>query len=146
MRLFADWQNDMVWQTMNGHDKYTRRLELTNGDPWRFSSLKVSKQRYSARRRGLNWALDADSTVKKIAESTHCAISGRPLEFEIDNVNSPSIDRKNSGIGYTDCNIQIVTTGINKAKQDLSDDEFIKLCCDVAANNGWIKRDIGVES
>lgn len=130
---------------MDEYDKYTRLLELTNGDPWRFSSLKVSKQRYNAKRRGIDWTLNDDRLIKKIAESTHCAISGRELQFEINNIDSPSIDRKNSNLGYSARNVQIVTTAINKAKMDLSDAEFIKLCCDVAANNGWVKRDVGVE-
>jgi len=118
---------------------------MTNGDPWRFSSLKVSKQKYAAKRRGIDWTLNDDRLIKKIAESTHCAISGRELQFEINNIDSPSIDRKNSNLGYSARNVQIVTTAINKAKMDLSDAEFIKLCCDVAANNGWVKRDVGVE-
>jgi hypothetical protein len=124
----------------NYYDIYTRTLELTNGDPDRFASLKVSKQKYAAKRRGLDWKLNDDRIIKKIAESKYCALSGRKLEFEIDNINSPSIDRIKNHLGYTPRNVQIVTTAVNRAKNMLTDDEFIKMCCDVAVNHGYVKK------
>jgi hypothetical protein len=125
---------------MNGYDKYTRILELTNGDPWRIAGNRVSKQQYAARTRGIEWKLDRERTVRRIAQSTHCALSGRRLVFEIDNIDSPSIDRKNSDRGYTSRNTQIVTSAVNKAKHDLTEQEFIDMCCDVAKKHGWVKR------
>jgi hypothetical protein len=123
---------------MNEYDKYTRHLELTNGDPWRIASLRVSKQKYAAKTRNLDWTLNYDVVVKKIANSTHCALSGRELVFEVDNIDSPSIDRKKNHLGYTPRNIQIVTSAVNKAKNTLSDQEFIEMCCNVAEKHGWI--------
>ena len=124
---------------MDGFEKYTRLLELTNGDPWRLASLRVSKQRDAANRRCISWDLDREDTVQLIAESTHCAISGRPLVFEIGNKDVPSIDRKDSLKGYTRRNIQIVSSSVNIAKNNLTDQEFIDMCCSVAENNGWRK-------
>jgi hypothetical protein len=123
---------------MNQYEKYTRLLEVTNGDPWRIASLRVSKQKYAAKKRGLNWSLNDNRIIKKIAESTHCALSGRLLKFEIDNIDSPSIDRKKNHLGYTARNVQIVTSAVNKAKNVLTDEEFIEMCCSVAEKNGWI--------
>ena len=124
---------------MNGYDKYTRLLELTNGDPERIASLRVSKQKYSAKKRGIGWKLDDQRIKRKIAKSTHCALSGRKLVFEVDNIDSPSIDRIKSHLDYTHHNIQIVTTAVNKAKHDLTDDEFLQICFDVAVKHGYSK-------
>ena len=124
---------------MNGYDKYTRYLELINGDPWKIAALKVSKQRYAAKRRDIDWNLNDEKTIKKIAQSTHCAISGRKLVFEIDNKDSPSIDRIKNHLGYTARNTQIVTSAVNRAKNTLTDQEFVQMCCDVAAKQGWKK-------
>ena len=122
---------------MNEFDKYTRLLELTNGNPERLAKLRVSKQKYNAKLRGIDWKLNDHNMVKKIATSTHCAISGRPLVFEIDNKDSPSIDRIKSQLTYTVRNTQIVTTAVNKAKHTLTDQEFVEMCCSVAEKNGW---------
>jgi hypothetical protein len=123
---------------MNEFEKYTRLLELTNGDPLRLASLRVSKQKYSASARGIKWKLDTDVTIKRIATSTHCAISGRPLIFEIGHKDVPSIDRKDSNKGYTKRNTQIVSSSVNRAKNTLTDQEFVEMCCSVAEKNGWI--------
>jgi len=123
---------------MNEFDKYTRHLDRTNGDPWRIASLRVSKQKYAAKKRGLDWTLNDNIVINKIAKSTRCALSGRALVFEIDNIDSPSIDRKKNHLGYTARNIQIVTSAVNKAKNVLSDQEFIQMCCDVAEKHGWL--------
>jgi hypothetical protein len=130
---------------MDEFDRYTRRLELTNGDPWRLARLRVPKQRYAAGKRGIDWDLDIEATVKRIATSTHCAISGRPLVFEISHKDVPSIDRKNSLKGYTRSNTQIVSSCVNIAKNKLTDQEFVEMCCDVAKMNGWIQPNTPLE-
>ena len=53
---------------MNGYDKYTRYLEHTNGDPWKIAAHKVSKQRYAAKRRDIDWNLNDEKTIKKAVE------------------------------------------------------------------------------
>lgn len=123
---------------MNEYDKYTKRLDTLNSDPVSFASLKVSKQKYAAKKRGIEWQLHTDTTINRIVRSKECAISGRKLIFEIGHPDAPSIDRKNSKLGYTSRNTRIVTTSINIAKNDLTEKEFIKMCCDVAEKNGWL--------
>jgi hypothetical protein len=119
--------------------KYARRVAKCNGNPWRIASLRVSKQKCESKRRGLEWGLIDDKVIEKIAKSKTCALSGRPFKFEINNIDQPSIDRKNSNIGYTSRNIQIVTSTINRAKSTLTDKQFIEMCCCVAEHHGWIK-------
>jgi hypothetical protein len=123
---------------MTQFEKYTRLLEITNGDPWRIASMRVSKQKYAAKKRNLEWTLSDNTIINKIAKSTHCALSGRRLVFEINSIDTPSIDRKKNHLGYTPRNVQVVTSAVNKAKNVLSDQEFIQMCCDVAQQNGWI--------
>jgi hypothetical protein len=123
---------------MNGYDKYTKRLDALNGSSVLFAASKVSKQRYSAKRRGIDWKLHTDTTINRIVNSKTCALSGRELIFEIGHPDSPSIDRKNSDLGYTSRNTRIVTTAINIAKNDLTEKEFIGMCCNVAEQHGWI--------
>jgi hypothetical protein len=126
---------------MNEFDKYTKRLDTLNSDPVLFASSKVSKQKYSAKKRGIDWELHTDTTINRIVKSKMCALSGRNLIFEIGHPDSPSIDRKNSKLGYTSRNTRIVTTAVNIAKNDLTEKEFIKMCCDVAEHHGYINPD-----
>lgn len=46
---------------------------------------------------------------------------------------SPSIDRKDNRIGYTDANIQVVIWQYNAAKAELSDADFLSFCKKVVA-------------
>lgn len=117
--------------------QHARLVEHLNGDNWLIAAHRVSKQKHAAKTRNLEWTLKRDSIVSKLAKSTHCALSGRALVFEINNIDSPSIDRKKNHLGYTPRNIQIVTAAVNRAKNTLSDKEFIQMCCDVAEKNGW---------
>ena len=118
-----------------GRNKYLRRKEQLNNCPHAFVANKISKQKDAARRRGISWTLDHETLTKLLLNSSHCAISGRELVFQIGHPNSPSIDRKNSKLGYTPCNIQIVAYATNIAKMELSDEDFIQLCKDIAQHN-----------
>lgn len=107
--------------------------DIMNSDPYKFASNKYSKQRSKALMvRGLAWRLDREKTIQMIAESKVCALSGRKLIHEIGNIDSPSIDRIDSRLGYTKRNIQIVSSAVNKAKMDMSDEDFIEMCRQVA--------------
>ena len=68
-----------------------------------------------------------------------CALSGIKMTHEtykdrtdtsehILNRMNISIDRKDSNLGYTKDNIQLVGAIINRIKTDLPDNEFINLC------------------
>lgn len=126
---------------MNEYDKYTKRLCTLNSDSVLFASSKVSKQKYAAKKRGIDWELHTDTIINRIVKSKKCALSGRTLIFEVGHSDAPSIDRKNSNLGYTSRNTRIVTTAVNIAKNDLTEKEFIKMCCDVAEQHGWVNPD-----
>jgi hypothetical protein len=118
-------------------DKYQRRVDTVNSDPWEFARLKMQKQRYSAGKRSIPWSLDDTKIVKKIALAEQCSISGRKLVHKINHPNSPSIDRKDSNKGYTPANSQVAAVVVNKAKGEMTQEEFLEMCLDVARHNGY---------
>ncbi len=72
----------------------------------------------------------ADMVTK---QNNRCAFTG--IEFQnIPNLR-PSIDRKDSSIGYTKDNVHLVIYPVNKMKNDLSMNEFVRLCRLVATHN-----------
>jgi len=83
--------------------------------------------------------------VYKVGESQNwkCAFTGVDLEFvrggtnwggKWCNPNSCTIDRIDSSKGYIKGNIQLVTWKVNCIKRDLSDEEFVGICKQVAKN------------
>lgn len=118
-----------------GAKLYEQRKLRLNSDPALFVANKISKQKDAARRRGIPWTLDTDKITQRLLAATHCSISGRKLVFQIGHANHPSIDRKNSKLGYTPRNIQIVSYAANVAKMDASDKDFIQLCIDVVLHH-----------
>jgi hypothetical protein len=121
-----------------GKKKYRQQKKTLNSNPEAFASNKYTKQHSKAiHSRNIPWRLDRKKTVKQIVESEQCNLSGRHLVFEIGHPDSPSIDRINSKRGYTKSNIQIVTSRVNQAKNDMTDEEFIQLCIDVARHHGY---------
>lgn len=122
-----------------GVKQYSRIKKRLNSDPAVFVANKIAKQKHAAQRRGIEWTLNHSSLTKRLLKATHCALSGRELVFKIGHPNSPSIDRKNSKLGYTPRNTQIVCYAVNIAKMASTDREFIKLCQDIAHYNGKTK-------
>jgi len=110
-----------------------------NSDPYALAARRYSKQMSSAKTtRNLAWRLDREKTIKLIAESKFCSISGRPLVFKIGHPDVPSIDRKNSNLGYTKSNIQISSALVNKAKGEMTDQELLELAIQIVEHNGYI--------
>ncbi len=119
-------------------DHYSKSVERMNSDPYVLAARRYSKQMSNAKNsRNIPWRLDKEKTIRLIAESKYCSISGRPLIFEIGDPDVPSIDRKDSRLGYTKSNIQIVSALVNKAKGEMTDDEFFEMCCEVVEHNGY---------
>ena len=112
--------------------KYARRVEQLNADPTKFAQSKYSKQKAGALRRGLAWNLSNRQVHSLIKEARFCQLSGRPLVMEIGHADAPSIDRINNDLGYDIKNVQVVSQQINKSRLDMSVEDFIQMCCDVA--------------
>jgi hypothetical protein len=105
---------------------------------WLFLRTKFAKQRYAARsQRGIKWDLNEDRMITRILDSGVCCLSGRPLVFEPNYITTPSLDRIDSDLGYTDSNVQWVGASVNTAKGTLDNQDFIELCADIARHNGY---------
>lgn len=117
-------------------DNYSRRVKQLNEDSTKFAQMKFSKQRAGALSRGLSWNLSNTFVHKIIKETKNCQLSGRDLVLEVNHVNGPSLDRIDSRYGYSTKNIQVTSQLINKAKGEMTNEEFIQMCVDVATHNG----------
>ncbi len=115
-------------------EPYEKTLDRVNNNKESWASLKVSKQKDAARRRGIGWELNDYKIKKKIAESTTCALSGRSLVHQINHPDAPSIDRKNSCGNYTNQNSQIVCAIVNKMKGEMTISEFVQRCREVVTH------------
>lgn len=60
-----------------------------------------------------------------------CAYSGREMTLEAGKLNTVSIERIDSKIGYTTENTILVCQAINRMKSDFSYEDFYSLCADV---------------
>lgn len=105
---------------------------------WLFLRTKFAKQRYAARsQRGIKWNLNEEQMITRILDSGVCSLSGRPLVYEPNYITTPSLDRIDSDLGYTDTNVQWVGASVNTAKGTLDNQDFIELCADIARHNGY---------
>jgi len=66
------------------------------------------------------------------SQANICAYSGRIMTLEAGRLNTVSIERIDSNIGYTSKNTILVCQAINRMKSDFNFDEFYYLCRDVA--------------
>ena len=61
-----------------------------------------------------------------------CAYSGREMTLEAGKLNTVSIERIDSSVGYTPENTILVCQAINRMKSDFEYEDFYNLCRDVA--------------
>ena len=61
-----------------------------------------------------------------------CHYTGKQLTLEINNSNTASLDRINSGLGYTRDNVVLCCSQINLMKNNTPHDEFIQNCKTIA--------------
>ncbi len=63
-----------------------------------------------------------------------CAFSGVPLNNEANHNEAGSLDRIDSSIGYIEGNVQFVCAIVNRMKQELPDQDFLRFC-ELITNN-----------
>jgi hypothetical protein len=64
-----------------------------------------------------------------------CAYTKLPLVTKAHQLNTVSIDRIDSNVGYVDGNVQLVCKAVNKMKQEYRESDFLHLCHLIAQNN-----------
>jgi hypothetical protein len=112
-------------------DKYANRVEQLNTDPTKYAQMKFTKQRAGAKERKLAWDLSQEHVHKLIKETKRCHISGRKLVMEVNHPDGPSLDRVDANKGYHIDNVVVTSQLINKARGEMSVEEFVKMCRDV---------------
>ena len=87
----------------------------------------------SAIKRQQVFALTIDDIVR-CWEEQHgvCAYSGRQMTLDAGQLETVSIERIDSAVGYTPENTILVCQAINRMKSDFGFDDFYNLCRDVA--------------
>lgn len=79
------------------------------------------------------FALTVDDIVKCWKQQAKiCAYSGRQMTLEAGQLNTVSIERIDSAVGYTLENTILVCQAINRMKSDFGFEDFYNLCRDVA--------------
>ena len=99
----------------------------------------------SATKRGQIFALTIADVVKCWTDQQGiCAYSGRSMTLKAGSLNTVSIERIDSAIGYTPDNTILVCQAINRMKSDFSFDDFYALCSDVAQFLGDERGELAV--
>ena len=95
--------------------------------------------RHHAANIGVEFAITIEEAWAKYEEQGgRCALSGRelrmPKTFKGQNKRTASLDRVDSTKGYVSGNIQWVHRDLNWLKKNVDNDEFIRICHEVAAH------------
>ncbi len=91
-------------------------------EPLRFI-FRDAKRHAKTSNRDFNITID-DLHMIYSHQNGKCALTG--IFFDEDNL--PSLDRKDSYLGYVKENVQLVLISINRMKSDLDEKKFIELC------------------
>ena len=95
------------------------------------ASRLVTLAKYRARTKGLDFELDREWAYEELKRGT-CSFSGIPFSYDRHPQHrthpwAPSIHRKDSNAGYTKSNSTLVATGVNKAINNFTTQEFLLL-------------------
>jgi hypothetical protein len=100
----------------------------------------LTQSRYRAKKDGREHNIDT-AYVRGLYEGQEgmCALSGLEMTIRGERGSyeywrSISLDRINSDLGYIEGNVQLVCTGVNYMKKDMSDELFIEFCRKVVEN------------
>jgi hypothetical protein len=87
--------------------------------------------------RGITVEITKEELKQWLIDNPKCVYSGREVVFKMNDRNKASLDRKDNALSYTLDNVQMTATVVNQAKMDMSEQEFLQMCFDVAMNYGY---------
>lgn len=97
------------------------------------ATVFLRNARNSAKKRNQEFSLEISDIVDFWNEQAGiCAYSGREMTLTAGQLNTVSIERIDSTIGYTKGNTILVCQAINRMKSDFTFEDFYELCRDVA--------------
>lgn len=97
------------------------------------ATVFLRNARNSAKKRNQEFSLKISDIVDFWNEQAGiCAYSGREMTLTAGQLNTVSIERIDSTIGYTKGNTILVCQAINRMKSDFTFEDFYELCRDVA--------------
>jgi len=109
------------------------------------AKIFLQNAKKSAVKRQQEFALTVDDIAKCWQQQDQiCAYSGRKMTLEAGHLNTVSIERIDSSVGYTPENTILVCQAINRMKSDFPLDSFYELCADVAKFLGDKKLSLAV--
>lgn len=128
---------------INGNSKSCGHKETGAANPrWKgcgeLGGRYWSDVKAGARRRGLEFNVTMEEAWHLfLTQERRCALSGRPLKIKINRQEdgTASLDRIDSSLGYVAENIQWTHKDINRIKMHLPQDEFVRICREVAAHS-----------
>jgi len=126
------WENrDKKYRKLFGDKLKRTAYEEISGQFW--ARLKAN-----AKTRNINVEVDIKYCWNLFLEQNRtCALSGIKLTFSNQSkIQTASLDRINSSLGYVKENLQWVHKTINLMKRNLTTDEFVEFCKKVVENNG----------
>lgn len=97
-----------------------------------FKNLRKNASR-SSRGGVKEFSITLDDILQKLEQQDgKCIYSGMPVSFDD---GSLSVDRRDSSIGYTIDNIQIVHRTVNYMKNELPEETFLEFCYAITTNS-----------
>lgn len=98
----------------------------------KFISQRLTDSRNRAKKKGWDYNLDADFLQSLLRQSGgRCPATGQKFILEAKNPMNFSVDRYDNSKGYTKDNVWLISAWANKAKNNLSIDEFYNFCANV---------------
>lgn len=109
-----------------------RSLKKINSTIEGRARIFLQNAKKSAAKRGQDFSL----SINDIVDCWHrqlgvCAYSGRRMTLDAGQLNTVSIERIDSSVGYTPPNTVLVCQAINRMKSDFGFEDFYALCRDV---------------
>jgi hypothetical protein len=126
---------------MSGYIPLVRKCKHCTSAVYRFFSKVVTdhKRRYAEIPRKHVSVTVNDLMVMWSAQNGKCAVTGLPMSFSGGDVRLCSVDRVNSGKGYSADNVQLLCLWVNRGKNTMDNDCFLHEFRAAAQSFTWRK-------
>jgi hypothetical protein len=110
-----------------------KSLKKTNSTIEGRARIFLRNAKKSAEKRKQEFCLEIEDIITFWKQQNGiCAYTGRNMKLEAGHLDTVSIERINSNVGYTKDNTILVCQAINRMKSDFEFEDFYEMCADVA--------------